>query len=110
MIGAALTGEQLGVVLRIGSTLGFAAMVACIKALGNAVPLGQVVFFRSGVALLPLVAFLWWHSDFPQGLKTARPFGHVARCLMGATAMFSSFGTIRLLPLAEAYPLPHFKR
>lgn len=107
MIGAALTGERLGFVLRIGSTLVFAAMVACIKGLGNAVPLGQVVFFRSGVALLPLVAFLWWHSDFPQGLRTARPLGHVARCLMGATAMFTSFGTIRLLPLAEATMLSY---
>jgi drug/metabolite transporter (DMT)-like permease len=102
-----VTNERLGIALRIGSTLAFAAMVACIKALGDAVPLGQVVFFRSGVALLPLVAFLWWHGDFPQGLRTSRPFGHIARCLMGASAMFTSFATIRLLPLAEATMLSY---
>lgn len=107
MTPVSVTNERLGIALRIGSTLAFAAMAACIKALGDAVPLGQVVFFRSGVALLPLVAFLWWQGDFPQGLRTSRPFGHIARCLMGASAMFTSFATIRLLPLAEATMLSY---
>lgn len=102
-----MTGERLGITLRIGSTIAFASMVACIKALGESVPLGQVVFFRSVVALLPLVAFIWWHGEFPQGLRTARPFGHIARCLMGSAAMFTSFATIRLLPLAEATMLSY---
>lgn len=98
----ALPSESLGIVLRIGSTLAFAGMGVCIKALGQSVPLGQVVFFRSAVALVPLVLFLWWSSDFPRGLATKRPLGHIARSLLGACAMFTSFATIRLLPLAEA--------
>lgn len=97
-----ISRENLGIVLRIGSTLAFAAMGVCIKALGDAVPLGQVVFFRSAVALLPLVMFLTWSGDFPRGLATRHPFGHVARALLGACAMFTSFATIRLLPFAEA--------
>nr|WP_321510081.1 DMT family transporter [uncultured Celeribacter sp.] len=101
------TNETLGITLRILSTLAFALMGACVKALGDTVPLGQVVFFRSAVALLPLVLFLWWRGDWPHGLLTARPFGHVARCLMGALAMFTSFATIRLLPLAEATMLSY---
>lgn len=107
MSALSMTGERLGIMLRIGSTIAFAGMVACIKALGESVPLGQVVFFRSVVALLPLVAFLWWHGGFPRGLRTARPFGHIARCLMGAAAMFTSFATIRLLPLGEATMLSY---
>ena len=102
-----LSGEPLGIALRIGSTLAFAAMTACIKALGDGVPLGQVVFFRSAGALLPLVLFLWWTGDFPRGLATTRPLGHIARCLMGATAMFTSFATLRYLPLAEATMLSY---
>ncbi|ETX26896.1 DMT family transporter [Roseivivax isoporae] len=100
-------GEPLGITLRIGSTLAFAVMVTCIKGLGNEVPLGQVIFFRSAVALVPLALFLWWTGDWPGGLATHRPFGHIARCLMGATAMFTSFATIRLLPLAEATMLSY---
>jgi len=101
------SGEAWGILLRIGATLAFAAMGACIKALGNVIPLGQVVFFRSAFALVPLVAFLWWFGSFPQGLATTRPLGHATRCLLGATAMFTSFATIRLLPLAEATMLSY---
>lgn len=100
-------GEAMGILLRIAATLVFALMSACIKALGTAVPLGQVVFFRSALALLPLVAFLWWSGTFPAGLSTSRPLGHILRCLMGAAAMFTSFATIRLLPLAEATMLSY---
>ncbi|RYH00905.1 DMT family transporter [Salipiger sp. IMCC34102] len=82
-------------------------MAAFVKALGDAVPLGQVVFFRSAFALLPLVGFLWWRGEWPRGLATRNPVGHVLRCLMGALAMFTSFATIRLLPLAEATMLSY---
>lgn len=102
-----IMAERLGILLRIASTLAFAAMGACIKGLGDAVPLGQVVFFRSALALLPLVIFLGWSGDFPRGLATRRPLGHAARCLLGAAAMFTSFATIRLLPLAEAAMLSY---
>ena len=112
MTGAAVTlrpvaDERLGITLRILSTLAFALMGVCVKALGDTVPLGQVVFFRSAVALLPLIAFLWWRGDWPRGLVTARPIGHIGRCVMGAAAMFTSFATIRLLPLAEATMLSY---
>ena len=102
-----VANEGLGITLRILSTLAFAAMGLCVKALGGSVPLGQVVFFRSAVALVPLVLFLWWRGEWPRGLATARPLGHVGRCLMGATAMFTSFAAIRLLPLAEATMLSY---
>jgi len=101
------SNETLGITLRILSTLAFALMGVCVKALGDTVPLGQVVFFRSAVALLPLAAYLWWRGDWPGGLKTSRPMGHIGRCLMGAAAMFTSFATIRLLPLAEATMLSY---
>ena len=102
-----LPNEALGITLRILSTLAFALMSVCIKALGDVVPLGQVVFFRSAIALFPLAAYLWWRGDWPGGLRTSRPLGHIGRCLMGAAAMFTSFATIRLLPLAEATMLSY---
>lgn len=99
--------ESVGILLRIGSTLAFAAMVVCVKALGSEVALGQVVFFRSALALIPLIGFLWWSGDLWRGLSTTRPLGHIVRCLAGATAMFTSFATLRLLPLAEANMLSY---
>lgn len=97
----------LGIGLRILSGLLFAAMVVCIKAVSLDVPLGQVVFFRSFFALIPLVIFLWLRKEFPGGLKTKRPFGHLARSGFGALAMFASFASIARLPVAEASLIGH---
>lgn len=99
--------EPLGILLRIAATLVFALMGACIKALGPSVPLGEVVFFRSSLALVPLLAYLGWSGTFPGGLVSTRPLGHILRCGMGAMAMFTSFATIRTLPLAEATMLSY---
>lgn len=92
----------LGIGLRILSGLLFTGMVVCVKALSDAAPLGQIVFFRSFFALIPLVIFLMLRREFPSGLRTARPLGHLVRSFFGAAAMFTSFASVALLPLAEA--------
>lgn len=102
-----MTGERVGIALRVLSGLFFAGMALCVKALGDGVPLGMTVFFRSAVAVVPLLIFLGLRGEFPSGLRTSRPFGHVARCLMGGTAMFTSFATLRYLPVAEATMLSY---
>lgn len=97
----------LGITLRILSGLLFAAMVVCVKAVSLDVPLGQVVFFRSFFALIPLVIFLWLRNEFPGGLKSKRPLGHLARSIFGALGMFASFASIARLPVAEASLIAH---
>ncbi len=94
--------DTSGIFLRVGATFFFTVMVVLIKLLADSVPVGQVVFFRSAVALVPLVLFLMWTRDFPSGLRTKRPLGHVARCALGCIAMFASFASLRYLPLAHA--------
>ena len=102
-----MSGEARGIALRILSGLLFTAMAAVIKAIGDAATLGEVVFFRSAVAMVPLVIFLWFRGEFPKGLATQRPVGHLARCALGGAAMFTSFATLRLLPIAEATMLSY---
>lgn len=94
--------KPTGIILRIGATFFFTLMVVFVKMLAGAVPLGQIVFFRSAVALIPLVLFLMWTRDFPGGLRTKRPMAHILRCLLGCTALFTSFAAIAYLPLAHA--------
>ncbi|MEL6920180.1 MAG: DMT family transporter [Pseudomonadota bacterium] len=93
---------RLGIALRIVSGVLFTGMVICIKAVSDTVPLGQTVFFRSFFALVPLIVFLWLRKEFPAGLKTKRPLGHLVRSTFGAAAMFTSFACVALLPLSEA--------
>ncbi|WP_111412265.1 DMT family transporter [Billgrantia lactosivorans] len=91
-----------GILLRLLSGLLFAAMLVSIKAVSSEVPVGQAVFFRSAFALLPIVVFLAARGEFPAGLATRRPAGHLLRSGLGATAMFASFASLALLPVAEA--------
>ncbi|MEP3279691.1 MAG: DMT family transporter, partial [Stappiaceae bacterium] len=80
----------------------FTLMVLFIKWLSDTVPVGEVVFFRSTFALIPLILFLTWTREFPSGLRTKRPGSHVARCLLGCLAMFASFASLKYLPLSHA--------
>lgn len=98
---------NLGIGLRLLSGLLFTAMVVCVKATSDAVPLGEIVFFRSAFALIPLVIFLWWRREFPGGLRTRRPWGHVLRSSLGAAGLFASFASIARLPVAEASLIAH---
>ncbi|WP_202048855.1 DMT family transporter [Neorhizobium sp. AL 9.2.2] len=93
---------RMGMLLRILSGFLFAGMSTCVKAVSAEIPVGQIVFFRSAFALIPLVIFLWVRAEFPHGLATQRPLGHLLRSGLGAAAMFASFASIARLPLAEA--------
>ncbi|MEM9341661.1 MAG: DMT family transporter [Pseudomonadota bacterium] len=91
-----------GIGLRLASGLLMAGMFISVKAVSEAVPLGQIVFFRSAFAIIPLVVFLWLRDEFPGGLATKRPGGHLLRASFGALALFTSFAAIERLNLAEA--------
>ncbi|MEM6371495.1 MAG: DMT family transporter [Pseudomonadota bacterium] len=91
-----------GIALRLLSGVLGAGMFVCVKAVSDKVPLGEIVFFRSAFALLPLVLFLWFRHEFPSGLATKRPGAHLTRSACGALAMFTSFAAIARLNVAEA--------
>ncbi|MCV0427893.1 MAG: DMT family transporter, partial [Roseibium sp.] len=97
-----MTMDFKGIGLRVGATVFFTLMVLFIKWLSDAIPVGQVVFFRSAFALIPLILFLMWTREFPSGLRTRRPRSHVARCVLGCLAMFASFASLKYLPLSHA--------
>lgn len=91
----------LGLWLRIGSILAFSGMALCVKLATADIPTGQIVFYRSFFAMIPLVGFLWLRDEFPAGLRTRCPFGHLLRCVAGCAAMFAAFASLRYLPLAD---------
>lgn len=99
---SATENATIGIALRVLSGFLFAGMSICIKTISTEVPVGQIVFFRSAFALIPLVLFLWIRGEFPRGLVTKRPLDHLLRSSLGAAAMFASFASIARLPLAEA--------
>lgn len=94
----------VGIGLKIASVAIFVGMSSFIKATGQ-IPAGQIVFFRSFFAIFPIVAFLAYQRELRTALHTSRPFNHIARGVVGVTAMGLGFFALTRLPLPEAIML-----
>jgi drug/metabolite transporter (DMT)-like permease len=90
------------IALKILSALVFTFMSAGVKTLSEAYPIGEIVFFRSAFALLPLVVWLRWRGDLINAVRTSNIAGHLLRGLIGTCAMFSGFVALTYLPLSDA--------
>lgn len=101
-----------GVALKLAAVAAFTCMGALIKATGGRVPAGEVVFFRSLFAIPIMLVWLGLMGQLSAGIRTHRPFAHMARGLIGTTAMGLSFAGLLLLPLPEVtalqYAMPIF--
>jgi drug/metabolite transporter (DMT)-like permease len=91
----------LGIALKVAATFAFTLMAAIARHLGEAIPVGQIVFFRSAFAFLPIVIFMLAGGHTIATLATKHPFLHARRALTGVLAMFTYFGALTYLPLAD---------
>jgi len=91
-----------GILLKLVSALMFAVMQALVRSLGEGVPVGEVVFFRSLLAVVPVVVIYALRRELSAAIHTKRPLGHVGRGLVGLAGMFFNFASLVRLALAEA--------
>jgi len=89
-----------GVGFKLFSVLCLMAMAASVKALGGAVPPGQIVFFR-GLVSMAVIAGLAWRMGGIRLLTTRNWRAHAARSLAGSFSMFCWFVSLTMIPLAE---------
>jgi drug/metabolite transporter (DMT)-like permease len=92
----------VGIALKVASTLAFTAMATLIKLASARYPIGELVFFRSFFALIPVLAWVGWRGQFPSVFHTERIGRHFARSVTGAATMFFGFTALSLLPIADA--------
>jgi drug/metabolite transporter (DMT)-like permease len=90
------------ILIKLVSVFFFAVMSALIRWLGDRIPLGQVVFFRSICAILPVVVIYAWRHELGLAVRTSRPFGHIGRGLISVAGMFLNFAALARLPLVDA--------
>ena len=88
--------------LKVASALIFTVMAALVRYLGESYPVGQVVFFRSAFAILPVVAIYAWRRELEAAIRTGRPFGHAGRGLTAIGGMFCNFSALARLPIVDA--------
>jgi drug/metabolite transporter (DMT)-like permease len=90
------------VLLKLASAFLFAAMSVLVRWLGTRYPLGQVVFFRSAFAILPVVVIYAWRGELMAAIRIGRPLHHLGRGLTAVGAMFCNFSALARLPVVDA--------
>ena len=93
------------ILLKVASAFLFAVMSVLVRWLGDRYPVGQVVFFRSAFAILPVVVIYAWRGELIAALRIGRPIGHLGRGLTAVGAMFCNFTALALLPVVDATAL-----
>jgi drug/metabolite transporter (DMT)-like permease len=97
-----------GVLLMLAACALFTLMSALIKALGDRIPVVEIMFFRSLLAVpvvLLVVARTRRGARIVDTLRTKRFPGHFLRACTGTAAQACSFYALTLLPLAEQQAL-----
>ena len=94
-----------GILFKVAGTLFVAIVGAEAKALGAHYPLGEIVFARSFFMLGPVLVFAWFDPSGLAVLKTRRLTAHLRRSFAGALGLTTTFGTLLLLPYADATAL-----
>ena len=93
-----------GIALKVISVTIFVVMSTFIKAAGQ-VPAGQIVFYRSLLAIVPVLVFLAFRRELATAFHTKRPGRHITRGLVGVSSMALGFYGLTRLPLPEAITL-----
>jgi drug/metabolite transporter (DMT)-like permease len=91
-----------GILLKLISAVLFAVMSALVRLLGVRYPIGEVVFYRSAFAIVPVMAVYAWRGELAAVVRTERPFGQAGRGAISIVGMFCNFGALARLPLVEA--------
>ncbi len=91
-----------GIFLKISSVVVFVAMSTLIKAAGNGIATGQITFYRSAFAMVPILGYLAFTGSLRTAFHTKDIFGHLARGFVGIVSMSFGFYGLVHLPLPEA--------
>ncbi len=91
----------VGIALKISATFVFTLMAIVGRSLGDAIPVGEVVFFRAAFAFVPLLAWMAIRRIPLSTLRTHYPLLHARRATTGVLAMFTYFSALVYLPVAD---------
>ena len=94
-----------GIALRLLAVFLLTAMSAAARAAAQSVPVGQVVFVRSALALGPICVYMALRGGILPNLRTARPGAHLIRGSLGGLSIALSFLSLAHLPVASAEAL-----
>ena len=91
---------SLAMVLRLSGVTLVTAMSAAVKSIGDAVPLGEVVFVRGGTSILVLL-FIAWRTQTMSMHNLRKCYSYGPRTIFSTLAMFAWFAAMSRGPIAD---------
>lgn len=95
-----------GIGFKLSSVCVFLGMSSLLKA-SEGIPAGELVFFRSFFAILPIIVYLIARGELGVALVTKHPISHLWRGLVGSGGMAFGFYALTQLPLPEAIAISY---
>jgi len=92
---------------RIASALLTASIGAIIRSLGQDLPIGELIFARSALGVMVLLAFYGFRGEIAEALGTGHPLRHVGRGISSVTSSFTYFSALVYLPLVDVTVLAY---
>jgi drug/metabolite transporter (DMT)-like permease len=77
-------------------------MQTCIKSAGPDIPAGQITFYRSAFALVPIMVYLAFQGELRGAFHTNSLTGHAKRGFLGILSMVFGFYGLVHLPMPDA--------
>lgn len=84
------------------ASLLFAIMGACVKLASAQYAVSEIVAYRGAIGMLMVYLVARWHGS---SMRTAMPYQHLTRGVIGVTALWLWFYAMSALPLAMAVTL-----
>ncbi|TNM65622.1 DMT family transporter [Aliirhizobium smilacinae] len=94
-----------GIMLKVLSVVVFVMMQTCIKSAGPDLPAGQITFYRSAFALVPIMGYLAFRRELFHAFHTNSLSGHLKRGVLGIMGMVCGFYGLVHLPMPDAIAL-----
>lgn len=101
------TSFQVGLLSKLGSTFFFTVMFLCIKEASADSSIGQIVFFRSAIGLLPVMAWLHYRGELRQSLRMQPSKALFRRILYGCGSIFCISAALKFIPVTYALSISY---
>lgn len=92
---------------RIASALLQASVGAIMRALGQDIPIGELIFARAAFGVVVLLAFYGVRGEIAQALGTRYPLRHVGRGISSVSSSIAYFSALVYLPLVDVTVLAY---